>query len=150
MSSLSLSADLSQMATIHAFVDQVGHDQGLDDQTLSTLHTVVGEACTNVIEHAYHGQGGPMEIHLETQADCVQVTIRDWGTAFDPAEVPIPDVTAPLEERPLGGLGVYLMHRMMDDVQYHFSAEDGNTVHMVKRIQGIAGLADHKSSAQVP
>ncbi len=150
MSPLSLSADLSQMATIHAFVEQVGQDQDLDDQTLYTLHTVVGEACTNVIEHAYAGQGGPMEITLETQDDCVRVTIRDWGTTFDPAKVPIPDVTAPLERRPLGGLGVYLLHQMMDDVQYHFSAKDGNTLCMVKRTQGVAGPTDHKSSSQVP
>lgn len=148
MSSLSLTADLSQMATIHAFVEQVGHDQDLDDEILYTLHTVVGEACTNVIEHAYAGRGGPMEISLEAQGDCVRVSIRDWGTAFDPAEVPIPDVAAPLEKRPLGGLGVYLIHQMMDNVQYHFSTEDGNTLRMIKRTQGVAVLMDHKSSSQ--
>ena len=136
MTSLSLRADLSQIATIHGFVEQVGKDQDLDGQTLHTLHLVIGEACTNVIEHAYGRQGGPMEITLEARDDYVRVIIRDWGVAFDPAKVPIPDIGAPLEKRPLGGLGIFLMYQMMDDVHYHFSVEDGNTLIMVKRTQG--------------
>jgi len=150
MASLSLPANLSQIATIHGFVDQVGHDQNLDDQILHALHLVVGEACTNVIEHAYGGQGGPMELTLEARDDYIRVIIRDWGVAFDPAKVPIPDIGAPLEKRPVGGLGVYLMYQMMDDVHYHFSVEDGNTLIMVKRTPGIPSPTDRKPSAQVP
>jgi serine/threonine-protein kinase RsbW len=113
-------------------VDQVGRSQDLDERTLHTLHLVLDEACTNVIEHAYRGQGGAMEIALEVEDDCIRVVIRDWGLPFDPDAVPVPDVTAPLEDRPLGGLGVYLLREMMDEVRYEFSAQDGNTLTLVK------------------
>jgi len=132
MASLRLSALLPQIATVHDFVDQVGRSQDLDERTLHTLHLVLDEACTNVIEHAYRGQGGAMEIALEVEDDCIRVVIRDWGLPFDPDAVPVPDVTAPLEDRPLGGLGVYLLREMMDEVRYEFSAQDGNTLTLVK------------------
>jgi serine/threonine-protein kinase RsbW len=63
----------------------------------------------------------------------VRVVIRDWGTRFDPLAVPTPDVSAPLEERPLGGLGLYLMRQTMDEVGFRFDEDDGNILTMVKR-----------------
>jgi serine/threonine-protein kinase RsbW len=135
VATLNFFANLSQLETIHRFVEETTLELGLDDQTRHTLQTVVEEACTNVIVHAYGGQGGKMILTLEVIGSCLQVTLRDWGMPFDPAQVPIPDVTAPLEKRPLGGLGVYLMREMMDQVHFQFDATDGNTLVMVKEIQ---------------
>ena len=141
MDSLRLPAELTQIAAVHDFVEQVGQDHNLDVRTLHTLHLVLEEACTNVIVHAYQGQGGEMEITIEVQTDCVRVLVHDWGTPFEPADVPVPDVYAPLEDRPLGGLGVYLLREMMDDVQYEFSTQDGNTLTMVKVLPDLNSLA---------
>ena len=63
----------------------------------------------------------------------VTITIHDQGRAFDPTSVPEPDLCCPLEERPLGGLGLHLMQKLMDEVRFTFSPEEGNTIVMVKR-----------------
>jgi serine/threonine-protein kinase RsbW len=132
MSKLSLYADLTQLAGIRAFVAQTCQDLGFDDRAVYDLQLAVDEACTNVIQHAYGGQGGELEITIQP-TDCgVQVTIRDWGAQFDPLAVPAPDVTAPLEERRLGGLGLFLMQHTMDEVAFRFDVDDGNTLTMVK------------------
>jgi serine/threonine-protein kinase RsbW len=130
---LSLFADLPHLATIRDFVVQVGCDLGLDKQTIADLELAVDEACANIVKHAYRGQGGQIEVLIEPLAGRVRITIRDWGQAFDPQAIARPDVTAPLDERPLGGLGLFLIHQVMDDVQFHFDATNGNTLTMVKR-----------------
>ena len=136
MAKLSLFADLSELATIREFVAQTGHDLGLDERRIYDLQLAVDEACANVVQHGYGGQGGEIEITVERDGEEVRVTLRDWGRSFDPQAVPAPDVTASLEQRRLGGLGLFLIHQVMDDVSFAFDAEGGNVLTMVKRLQG--------------
>jgi len=136
MAELSLQAGFDQLSTIRTFVEQVGSDLGLDEHTIYALELAVDEACTNVIRHAYRGQNGEIRIRIEQVGDRIQVVIRDWGQAFDPQAIPLPDVTAPLEKRPLGGVGLFLMRQMMDSVEFEFSPNDGNKLTMTKRLQG--------------
>ena len=141
MATLSLFADLSELATIREFVAQTGRDLGLDERRIYDLQLAVDEACANVVQHGYGGQGGEIEITVERDGEEVRVTLRDWGTSFDPQAVPAPDVTASLEQRRLGGLGLFLIHQVMDDVSFDFDAESGNVLTMVKRLQGRGGKA---------
>lgn len=136
MATLSLQADRFQLATIRNFVMQTGRDLGLNERVIQHLELAVDEACTNVVQHAYDGQGGKIEITIELLAAGVQVVIRDWGATFDPRTVPIPDVTAPLQQRSPGGLGLFLMRQLMDQVDFQFDAERGNTLTMMKRLDG--------------
>ena len=136
MAEMNLFVDCDRLAIVRNFVAQVGRDLDLDSRTIDDIKLAVDEACTNIVEHAYGGQGGQIEIEIKSIDGGVQVTIHDWGAAFDPQAVPSPDVTAPLEQRPLGGLGLYLMRQMMDRVDFQFDGEDGNTLTMVKRLEG--------------
>jgi anti-sigma regulatory factor (Ser/Thr protein kinase) len=135
MATLSLCADLGDLATVREFVASIGTDLGLDADVIYDLQLAVDEACANVINHGYGGQAGRIDVTVEPVEEGVQVVVRDWGGAFDPHGVPIPDVEAPLEERRLGGLGLFLMRKVMDDVSFAFNAEGGNVLKMVKRIQ---------------
>lgn len=141
MATLSLFADVSELATIREFVAQAGRDLGLDERRIYDLQLAVDEACANVVQHGYGGQGGEIEITVERDEEEVRVTLRDWGTSFDPQAVPAPDVTASLEQRRLGGLGLFLINQVMDDVSFEFDAESGNVLTMVKRLQGRGGKA---------
>lgn len=132
MPKLSLCLNLSQLATVREFVAQTCHDLGFDDQTAYDIQLAVDEACTNIVQHAYGGQGGEVEVTIQPTDNGVRVVIRDWGVPFDPSVVPTPDVAAPLEERPLGGLGLFLMQQTMDEVDFRFDADGGNTLTMVK------------------
>jgi serine/threonine-protein kinase RsbW len=137
MAEMNLFVDRDRLAIVRNFVAQAGRDLGLDSCAIDDMKLAVDEACTNIVEHAYGGQGGALEIEIKPIDGGAQVTIRDWGAAFDPKAVPSPDVTAPLEQRPLGGLGLYLMRQMMDQVDFQFCGENGNTLTLVKRFEEV-------------
>lgn len=136
MAELSLWAEPSDLADIRRFVEETGRNLGLDEASIYDLQLAVDEACTNVIMHAYDAQGGRIEIEMEMVGDWVEVVIRDWGEAFDPESIPRPDIEAPLEQRPVGGIGLFLMRQVMDRVDFQFNETKGNTLTMVKRFQG--------------
>lgn len=143
MAVLRLYADRARLATIRDFVAKVGHELGLDKRVVYDLQLAIDEACTNVVEHGYGGRGGEIEIGVEAAKDGVGVIVRDWGATFNPQAVPEPDVTAPLEQRRLGGLGLFLMRQVMDDVHFEFGAENGNTLTMFKRHRGEEEISEH-------
>ena len=134
MASLRLLVDLDTVGEVREFVIQVGRDLGLPPEAIDEMELAVEEACTNVCRHAYGGHCGEIELTLERGEGGVEVVLRDWGAAFDPAAVYTPDVTAPLEKRSLGGLGLYLMQQLMDRVEFQFDEESGNTLTMVKQL----------------
>lgn len=136
MAELSLWAEPSDLVDIRRFVEETGRGLGLDEASLYALQLAVDEACTNVIMHAYDAQKGRIEIEMERVGDWVQVIIRDWGEPFDPESIPSPDIEAPLEQRPVGGVGLFLMRQMMDRVDFQFDEAKGNTLTMAKRVQG--------------
>ena len=132
MAELSLWADYSDLKRIRRFVGEVGGALGIPERELYELELAVDEACTSVIEHGYRGVGGKIEIEIQGLNGGVQVVIRDWGEPFDPDSIPVPDVSAPLEERPVGGVGLFLMRRVMSQVQFAFDPQRGNTLTMTK------------------
>jgi len=94
----------------------------------------VDEACTNIIKYAYSGKAGIITIVCERQNDELVITIRDYGKSFDPLSVPQPDLAADLDHRKVGGLGIYFMKKLMDDVSYSFDARKGNSLIMRRKL----------------
>jgi serine/threonine-protein kinase RsbW len=139
VATIRLLAEVSNLAVIRQFVAQAAHGTGLDEKAISDLQLAVDEICANVIQHGYSEQGGELEVTIEAIEGGVEATVRDWGRAFDPQAIPIPDVTAPLEGRRLGGLGLYLVRKVMDHVHFAFDEKNGNVVTMIKRIQPKEG-----------
>jgi serine/threonine-protein kinase RsbW/sigma-B regulation protein RsbU (phosphoserine phosphatase) len=99
---------------------------------LMALNLALEEIVTNVISYGYE-DGGSHEIDLELLLDngMVQATVADDGKAYDPLQRQDPDVEAPLEERNIGGLGVLLVKRLMDDVTY--ARTDGRNVLTIRK-----------------
>lgn len=119
---------------ISEFVTQAAGDVGLSEESVYAVEMAVDEACTNIIEHAYGGEGrGDIECTCQINGNKLTVTLQDCGRPFDPSSVPEPDVNAPLQDRQEGGLGLYLMHRLMDEVHFEFTPDSGNVLTMVKR-----------------
>lgn len=132
MAELSLFVDLDHVSEVREFVGRIGEELALDRQVIFELQLAVEEACSNVVFHAYDGQGGDLEVSIEPVEGGVQVVMRDWGATFDPQAVCTPDVQAPLDQRPLGGLGLHIMRQMMDRVDFQFDKDEGNTLTLVK------------------
>jgi anti-sigma regulatory factor (Ser/Thr protein kinase) len=137
MAKLRLRAVLENVPVATECVAVIARAAGLEDHFLYQVQLAVDEACANVVEHAYRDlEPGDMELVCSLDDGTFTICVRDWGRGFDPNGVAVPDVGAPLEERSLGGLGLFLVRRMMDSVQFHFDAERGNELVMVKRLPG--------------
>jgi len=119
--------------TIRGFATQAARDAGMDDSETYAVELAVDEACTNIIEHAYQGENrGEIECTCDSNNVCLTVIIRDHGKPFDPSTVVTPDLDADIDNRVVGGLGVFLMKRCMDEVQFEPLGEAGNVLTMVK------------------
>jgi len=121
------------LAAISEFVAGAAEAAGLDERAVYAVQMAVDEACTNIIEHAYGGEGrGDIEITCRISADKLTVILHDYGRPFDPTGVLSPDLEESLEERNAHGLGLYFMRRLMDEVEFEFRPDSGNVLTMVK------------------
>ena len=133
---LHLVGTMADLARIGAFIEEACAQAHIDPAARFDLMMAVDEACSNIFEHAYNGLAGEVTLRFETRGRDVVITVRDHGRAFDPDGVPPPDMALPLEERPIGGLGLHLMRQLMDDISFTFSPEHGNILVMAKH--GVA------------
>lgn len=129
-----ITSTMPNLTVIGDFVTEAAERLALDDDQTFALQVAIDEACANIIEYAYSGRtDGNIEIVLSKSAtEEAIVTIRDFGRRFDPDAIARPDVTAPLEKRQEGGLGLYLMEKLMDSVSFCFDPVHGNILTMRK------------------
>lgn len=132
---LTRAAELETLAGLRDFIDAACREHPRIDRAIAyDLKLAVDEACTNIITHGYAGMNpGSIILALELYDDQVRLTITDFGHSFEPSEAPMPDVEAALEDRPMGGFGLYFIYQTMDEVDYQCS-EDGNNLYLVKRL----------------
>ncbi len=119
------------LARIGDFVREMAQEAGFESFAVYSIEMAVDEACSNIIEHAYGGEAAGEDITCTckiTEDDLI-VELHDHGQAFDPADIPLPNVHAALHARETGGLGLYFMRQLMDEVLFSFSpgskAKDG-------------------------
>jgi serine/threonine-protein kinase RsbW len=115
---------------------EVAREVGFRGPALYQIELAVDEACANVVEHAYLGEEqGEMEVSCYLEGEMFVIRVRDWGSGFDPDAVEEPDIDAPLEERGLGGLGLFLVQQVMDEVRFSFDPHRGSELLMCKRLE---------------
>lgn len=130
MKRLTVSATLDSLGAVAEFVMAATASAGLDKRAAYHLRLAVDEIATNIIVHAYAEAGlqGALELEADIDDRTLTLSIEDTGTAFDPYQAPIPDLDLPLEQRPTGGLGVYLAIRSVDEFQYERVGERNKTI----------------------
>jgi serine/threonine-protein kinase RsbW len=127
-------ARFEQLDTIREFAGQSARDAGLPDSDIDAVKLAVDEACSNIIEHAYRDiQGGDIECTCDLGKNKLTIALRDHGKPFDFSLLSVPDLTTDLAHRKIGGLGVYLIHKLMDEVRFEPLGESGNVLTMTKR-----------------
>jgi anti-sigma regulatory factor (Ser/Thr protein kinase) len=117
----------SELQRVARIAEEFGAAAGVPDEDVMTINLVLDEVVANVIENAYEA-GGEHEIHvsLAREADRVTIRVEDEGRPFDPLQAPPPDLDLPLEDRPIGGLGIHIVRSVMDAVEYE--RRDGRNV----------------------
>lgn len=104
-----------------------------DEDLRFKLRLSIEETVENVVQYAYKDSIGWMEVetNLDDKALMLTVTLKDAGKPFNPLEMPDPDITLSVEEREIGGLGIYLCKQLMDEVTYRY--EDGCNILTMKK-----------------
>jgi len=126
-------AEERNLADIRDFIQDAGEKLLIPNKILANTKLAVDEACTNVIKHGYKGKAGFIEVVVTGNGRQFSIAIRDQGHAFDLRNVKSPDLKMYVETRKRGGLGVFLMNQLMDEVRYR-AGHDGNTLTMSKRL----------------
>jgi serine/threonine-protein kinase RsbW len=112
---------------------------GVDDEFLYDVQLAVDEACTNIISHGYADlDPGSIILDLDIDPDKLTVTLTDFGHSFEPSSAPVPDVNAPIEEREIGGFGLFFIQQSVDEMDYQIT-EDGNKMSLTKYLSKSVG-----------
>jgi len=116
---------------LQALQDFAGESH-LPDKVLQAADLALEEHLTNVITYGYADElSHQILVRFEIVEDTFQIEVEDDGNAFNPLERPDPDLTLPLEQRPIGGLGIHLMRQFMDQLSYR--RENGKNMLLMKK-----------------
>lgn len=131
---LRIPSQTDNLELIRYFVGRVAEKVGFDDEDVGKIELACDEACTNVIKHAYSDRSRHQSLDIAIKLDYQKLTliVTDHGKGFDPQAIKIPDMKEYLAELKVGGLGIYLMKTLMDEVTYDIKPGLRNQVSMVK------------------
>ena len=131
---LVLHNDIQQIPQLAGFIETIADELELDQGLALNLNLALEEAVTNVILYAYpKGADGLVDVEAILREHSLEFIISDSGAPFDPTAAPEADVTLTAEERPIGGLGIYLVRQLMDVVRYERQGEK-NILSMIKKL----------------
>lgn len=135
MKSSTVPARLDSLGVIAEFVLAVAASAGLDKRVSYHLRLAVDEIATNIIVHGYANAGlqGALELRADIDDRTLTISIEDTASAFNPLQAPVPDTDLPLEQRPIGGLGVYLATKSVDEFLYERVGDRNRTIFKMHR-----------------
>ncbi len=129
---LAVTSSLRHLRQVRRFVVRHATNADFSDDAVEAFKLAVDEACTNIIKHAYEGKSGhKVEITIIVDPSCFTVRICDDGKPFDASTYSEPQLRLLTKQRRSGGLGVHIIRRLMDQVEYR--TRDGkNEICLVK------------------
>ena len=130
---LKIPGQVDNLEIIRNFISGVAKKVGFGDDDANKIELAVDEACTNVIEHAYRDDDDKdIDIAIKLDYQKLTVVVTDRGRSFNFKQVEMPNMNSYLAELRVGGLGIYLMKTLMDEVDYQSKPGGKNEVRMVK------------------
>ncbi len=133
MKTMRVPAEVNQLTTVNEFIGEELEKYGCSMAIQMQVELAVEEIFVNIANYAYHPELGEAEVDVDAGGDPPTITIRflDHGKPFNPLEREDVDVTAAAESRSIGGLGILLVKKSMDDVEYSY--EDGKNVLTIRK-----------------
>ncbi|MFQ5602348.1 MAG: SpoIIE family protein phosphatase [bacterium] len=129
---LKVPAHVDYLGDLRDFVTQVGKKYGFPVKVINAFKLSVDEAATNIIRHAYRDKEGHITIRAIVKKSSLTISIIDQGTYFDPQRVKAPDLNRYIDIGKKGGLGIFIMRKLMDDIDYR-RTEEGNELRITKK-----------------
>jgi len=130
---LKIPSQVDNLEIIRDFISGVAQKVGFEVDEANKIELAVDEACTNVIEHAYNNDdSNDIDIAIKLDYQKLTILVTDRGKSFKFNQVEMPDMDSYLAELRVGGLGIYLMRTLMDEVDYLTKPNGNNEVRMVK------------------
>jgi anti-sigma regulatory factor (Ser/Thr protein kinase) len=134
-STVRIENDLSEIAKVDEMLDEFAEQFGIPPAIAATFHVIFDDLLNNVISFGFNdGQRHFIDISLESTANSLIVSIADDGMPFNPLDETAPDTTLSIEDRQIGGLGIHLVIKLVDDVRYQRTA-DKNVLTLTKSFQ---------------
>ncbi len=135
--SLRMKTTLDELPRIRTEIEEFARGEGWSPRLEFQIKLVIEEVAVNVVNHGHERDGDhEVEIEIASEADRIDIEIIDDGRPFDPlTETPAPNTDFPLPDRPVGGLGVYLVCALMDEASYQREG-DRNRLALLKRRHG--------------
>ena len=130
---LHIESRTERLIAVRDFVSDAAREFGFTDDDVNKIALAVDEACTNVIKHAYRfAPDCDIAVTVRPHDGAFEIAIHDTGVGFDPTGVHAPDMQDYFSHFRKGGLGVYLMKRLMDKVEYEIAPGNRNEVRLTK------------------
>ncbi len=131
-SSLVIHSQTHRLKEVREFVAEQAQLHGFQEDDINKIVIAVDEACTNIIKHGYRfAENETIKIQINRSGNEFEILITDHGKKFDPSSVAVPNMQEYLSQYHRGGLGIYLMKRIMDKVEFSFQQQT-NTLRLVK------------------
>lgn len=133
MKELTISARLENIETVTAFVDEQLEEMGCPMKAQMQIDIAIDELFSNIAHYAYTPDTGEATVRVEVTESplAVIITFIDHGVPYDPLAKEDPDTTLSAEERQIGGLGIYMVKKSMDEIAYRY--QDGQNILMIKK-----------------
>ncbi len=126
---LTISNKTSELSRLKSWITELTKTHQIPEEPSHALILAMDEMVANIISYAYDdNEIHDIDIEIKFFKKSLQLTIIDSGRQFNPLHTPDPDTQSPLEERPVGGMGIYLAKNMMDDIQYNYVANKNHLV----------------------
>ena len=131
MDELRLGAKLENLNQALAFVDERLEAVGCPLKAQMQIDVAVEEMFVNIAQYAYAPGTGDAVISVAIREGCAVITLKDWGAPFDPLAKDDPDVSLSAEDRKIGGLGIFMVKKSMDDMRYAYA--DGQNILTIRK-----------------
>lgn len=133
---LKVKSKTENLSLVRDFISTSAAEAGVSADIVENIMLAVDEACTNIIKHAYKSfPDGELIIKTKSTLSRFEVSITDYGNSFEPETIPEPDLKKYYRQKRVGGLGMYLMKTLMDEVKYVSKPGKYNEVLLSKNIK---------------
>ena len=133
MKEITVAATVENIETVTQFIEEQLEELNCPMRVQMKINIAVDELFSNIAHYAYHPETGDATVQVEPCQNplAVKITFLDTGRPYDPLKAADPDITLSAEEREIGGLGVYMVKKSMDEITYEY--KDGKNILSIKK-----------------